>query len=201
MQDPILSCKISHQKYAGLAGAFLAFSLLCFVIFGVVVAVEWEYLDRSMWEEKNLTYFLIGGIILIVPAIYLRVAYTQKAVLEIYQQHKGLSISVVKEGQSLLTIQPGFTVEGVWFLEELGRYRVKYRDLYLTFFEHGEPVLTITRRISFEDDPPEHFRHIEPLKINVETGEGKPRLAQKKDRYACRKLLEVNEMVRGSQKE
>ena len=188
MQEPIFTSKVQHLNRFMLSALLVSLGMACVVIFLVVVIVDWDNLDHVL-ERYNLFYFLIAAAALTAPGVYL--AVTKGAILQIYEQRKGLSISVLQKDRLFVHIEPGFTTEGVWFLVE-HRRGLKVRNVYLTFFEHGNPVLTINLRMVYNPD----FRLIDPLKINFETGEGRAKLSKKQDRFSCKKLIEIDQLLR-----
>lgn len=191
MEKTVLSGHIYPSKNNLPVAIYLALGLLGIVISAVVLIIDSDTPEKYR-GEFNWYYVLACGLILLVAGILLqqrkRVAY------QVQEVSGGFRFTIFKKGETLLTVQPHFTTDAVWYRREIRR-GIVMRDLYLTLFEYDNPVLTLNTSVPLEEDIPADFRFIDPLKINFETGEGKPRMSNV--RFGFRKLLELNELVTG----
>lgn len=189
MEEPIFQSRLFDTKQMQWSGVLLALGLLCLVLYGVVFFADPRDMDRILGSFKAYYLLIIAGVCF-APFIYLRA--TSKIVLSVFKDGKGFKVTLLEQGKTSITAQPGFVTEGVWYMRDSGR-GIKNKELYLTFFEGETRLFTLKTMILDVDPEPENFRFIDLRKINVSSGEGMPKMSRHK--FDCKQLLALNELL------
>jgi hypothetical protein len=183
----LFTCKVYKKKHTVRAGILLALAITCFVVVAVNLFIGERELPRQV--KGSTPYFVLAGFLIAIPPILILIL--KRETLEILERGMETSLCVAVKGEETFQLNSPFTVEGTFFASSMG-HGVKKREIFLTFYEHNEPVLTLYTALAVYHSVPEKFRYVDVFKLPAR--EGRARLSKK--RFSCRKTSELFYLLR-----